>query len=52
MIAVIVEKTLAPCRQAMKDAGLSNSEINEVLLVGGSTRIPLVQQKVKDFFNK
>jgi molecular chaperone DnaK len=52
MIAGIVEKTLAPCRQAMKDAGLSNSEINEVLLVGGSTRIPLVQQKVKDFFNK
>jgi molecular chaperone DnaK len=52
MIAGIVEKTLGPCRQAMKDAGLSNSEINEVLLVGGSTRIPLVQQKVKDFFNK
>jgi molecular chaperone DnaK len=52
MIANIVEKTLAPCRQAMKDAGLSNADINEVLLVGGSTRIPLVQQKVKDFFNK
>lgn len=52
MIAAIVEKTLAPCRQAMKDAGLSNSDINEVLLVGGSTRIPLVQQKVKDFFGK
>lgn len=52
MIADIVEKTLAPCRQAMKDAGLSNTDINEVLLVGGSTRIPLVQQKVKEFFNK
>ena len=52
MIASIVEKTLAPCRQAMKDAGLSNSDINEVLLVGGSTRIPLVQQKVKEFFGK
>ena len=52
MIAGIVEKTLAPCRQAMKDAGLSNSDINEVLLVGGSTRIPLVQQKVKEFFGK
>ncbi len=52
MIAGIVERTLAPCRQAMKDAGLSNNDINEVLLVGGSTRIPLVQQKVKDFFNK
>jgi len=52
MIAGIVERTLAPCRQAMKDAGLSNNDINEVLLVGGSTRIPLVQQKVKDFFGK
>ena len=52
MIATIVEKTLAPCRQAMKDAGLSNSDINEVLLVGGSTRIPIVQQKVKEFFDK
>jgi molecular chaperone DnaK len=52
MIMAIVEKTLAPCRQAMKDAGLNNSDINEVLLVGGSTRIPLVQQKVKEFFNK
>ena len=52
MIAGIVERTLAPCRQAMKDAGLSNNDINEVLLVGGSTRIPLVQQKVKEFFNK
>lgn len=52
MIANIVEKTLAPCRQAMKDAGLSNADINEVLLVGGSTRIPMVQQKVKEFFDK
>ncbi len=52
MIAEIVEKTLAPCRQVMKDAGLKNSDINEVILVGGSTRIPLVQQKVKDFFGK
>ena len=52
MIADIVEKTLAPCRQVMKDAGLKNSDINEVILVGGSTRIPLVQQKVKDFFGK
>jgi molecular chaperone DnaK len=52
MIAAIVEKTLAPCRNAMKDAGLSPSDIQEVLLVGGSTRIPLVQAKVKDFFGK
>jgi molecular chaperone DnaK len=52
MIEKIVEMTLAPCRQAMKDSGINNSDINEVLLVGGSTRIPLVQQKVKEFFNK
>ncbi len=52
MIEKIVEQTLAPCRQAMKDSGISNADINEVLLVGGSTRIPLVQQKVKEFFNK
>ncbi|MCX6126450.1 MAG: Hsp70 family protein, partial [Proteobacteria bacterium] len=52
MIADIVERTLEPCRKAMKDAGLTNSEIQEVLLVGGSTRIPLVQAKVKEFFGK
>ena len=52
LIDEIVEKTLTPCRQVMKDAGLSNSEINEVLLVGGSSRIPLVQKKVKEFFGK
>ena len=52
LIADIVEKTLAPCRQVVKDSGVSVNDINEVLLVGGSTRIPLVQKKVKDFFNK
>jgi len=52
MINEVVEKTMGPCRQVMKDAGLSNTEIDEVLLVGGSTRIPLVQKKVKDFFGK
>ncbi|RYZ50254.1 MAG: molecular chaperone DnaK, partial [Proteobacteria bacterium] len=52
MIGDIVEKTLAPCRQVIKDAGLSVDEIQEVLLVGGSTRIPLVQQKVKEFFKR
>ncbi|MBC7660142.1 MAG: molecular chaperone DnaK [Chitinophagaceae bacterium] len=52
MIATIVEKTLAPCRQVIKDAGLAVEDIQEVLLVGGSTRIPLVQQKVKDFFKR
>lgn len=52
LIGDIVEKTLAPCRQVLKDAGLQAAQVNEVLLVGGSTRIPLVQQKVKDFFGK
>ncbi len=52
MIGAIVEKTLAPCRQVIKDAGLSVDDIQEVLLVGGSTRIPLVQQKVKEFFKR
>lgn len=52
LIHDVVEKTLEPCRQVMKDAGLGNTEINEVLLVGGSTRIPLVQKRVKEFFNR
>ncbi|MFK7872339.1 MAG: molecular chaperone DnaK [Oligoflexales bacterium] len=52
MIHDVVEKTLAPCRQVLSDAGLQASEIQEVLLVGGSTRIPLVQQKVKEMFNR
>ncbi len=52
LVHEVIERTIAPCRQVMKDAGLQNSEINEVLLVGGSTRIPLVQKRVKDFFEK
>lgn len=52
MITEIVEKTMVPVKLVMKDAGLNVSEINEVLLVGGSTRIPLVQKRVKEFFNK
>lgn len=52
LIGEIVNKTLQPCKNVLKDAGLSTSDINEVILVGGSTRIPLVQQKVKDLFNK
>ena len=52
MIEPVVERTLQPCRLALKDAGLSASGIDEVLLVGGSTRIPLVQKKVKELFGK
>ncbi len=52
MIEDLVERSLAPCRQALSDAGLKPSEIDEVVLVGGSTRIPLVQQKVKELFGK
>jgi molecular chaperone DnaK len=48
----ILQKTIPPCKQAIEDAGLRASEIDEVVLVGGSTRIPKVQQMVKDFFGK
>lgn len=48
----LVEKTMEPVRQAIKDSGLSKDEINKVLLVGGSTRIPAVQDAVKDFMGK
>jgi molecular chaperone DnaK (HSP70) len=52
MIRPLVERTLAPCRQALADAGLQPSQIDEVVLVGGSTRIPLVRQMVGDLFGR
>ena len=52
LIDHMVQSTIPPCQQALKDAGLSASEISEVILVGGSTRIPLVQKVVKEFFGK
>ncbi|MFZ4634397.1 MAG: molecular chaperone DnaK [Saprospiraceae bacterium] len=52
MIDGLVQRTLEPCRQAMKDAGLKTSEIDEVILVGGSTRIPRIQEEVEKFFGK
>jgi molecular chaperone DnaK len=52
MIEDLVNKTLRPCEEAIKDSGFGVSEIDEVILVGGSTRIPMVQQLVKNFFNK
>jgi molecular chaperone DnaK len=48
----LVERTIGPCRTALKDAGLGTAEIDEVILVGGQTRMPKVQEKVKSFFGK
>ncbi|MCS5636051.1 MAG: molecular chaperone DnaK [Myxococcota bacterium] len=48
----LVERTLDPCRQALQDAGLKPSEINEVVMVGGSTRVPLVRRRVEELFGK
>ncbi len=48
----LIRATIEPCRQALKDAGLSASDIDDVILVGGSTRIPAIQQIVRDFFGK
>ena len=48
----LIKRTLAPCKQALKDAGLSISQIDEVILVGGSTRIPRIQDEVEKFFGK
>src|SRR4030043_949048 len=52
LVGDLIEKTIGPCKNALSDAGLSTSEINEVLLVGGQTRTPKVQQTVQDFFGK
>ena len=48
----LIQRTIGPCRQALKDAGLNASQIDEVVLVGGQTRMPKVQQAVKEFFGK
>jgi molecular chaperone DnaK len=52
LVMDLVEKTLVPCKQALQDAGLSADKLDEVILVGSQTRMPLVQAKVKQFFNK
>jgi molecular chaperone DnaK len=52
LIDDLIQRTKVPCEQAIKDAGVTSSDINEVILVGGSTRIPMVQQLVKDLFGK
>ena len=52
LVADLIEKTIAPCKNALKDAGLSASDIDEVILVGGMTRMPKVIEAVKQFFGK
>ena len=52
LVADLVERTIKPCKQAIKDAGLKASDIHEVILVGGSSRIPKIQEKVKEIFGK
>jgi molecular chaperone DnaK len=52
LVEDLVDRTIAPCRTALKDAGIGAGEINEVILVGGQTRMPKVQEKVQEFFGK
>jgi molecular chaperone DnaK len=52
LVEELVKRTIEPCKTALKDAGLKVGEINEVILVGGQTRMPLVQKTVEDFFGK
>ncbi len=52
LVEDLVQKTIAPCRTALKDAGVSGSDIAEVILVGGQTRMPMVQKYVKDFLGR
>ncbi|HSN85442.1 MAG TPA: molecular chaperone DnaK [Thermoanaerobaculia bacterium] len=52
LVEDLVQRSIAPCRQALKDAGLEQKDIDEVVLVGGQTRMPAIQKVVKDFFGK
>ncbi len=52
LVADLIEKTIEPCKKALKDAGLTTSQINEVILVGGQTRMPKVAETVKEFFGR
>ncbi len=52
LVEDMIDKTIGPCKQVLKDAGLHTSDIDDVILVGGQTRMPKVQQKVSDFFGK
>ncbi|MCX6799850.1 MAG: molecular chaperone DnaK [Candidatus Falkowbacteria bacterium] len=52
LVGDLVDATIKPCENALKDAGFSKADLNEIIMVGGMTRMPLVQQKVKQFFGK
>jgi molecular chaperone DnaK len=52
LVEELIEKTIEPCRQAIKDAGVKVTDIDDIILVGGMTRMPKVQEKVKEFFGK
>ena len=52
LVEDLVDKTIAPCKKALSDAGMKVSEINQIILVGGMTRMPLVQKKVEEYFGK
>jgi molecular chaperone DnaK len=52
LVGDLVERSLEPCKQALQDAGVTSSQVNEVVMVGGQTRMPLVVEKVKQFFGK
>ena len=52
LVEDLVQRTIAPCKEALKDAGIKSSEIDEVVLVGGQTRMPKIREKVQEFFEK
>ena len=52
LVADLVDRTIAPCTEVLKSAGLKKEDVNEIILVGGSTRIPVIREKLKNFFNK
>ncbi len=52
LVSDLVDRTIEPCKKALSDAGLNSSDIDEIILVGGSTRIPNIQEKVKEIFGK
>ena len=52
LVEALIDRSFGPCKQALKDAGLKASEIDEIVLVGGQTRMPIIQRKVEEFFGK